>query len=78
MSACQDVINRSRYKTASDHYVDPATWSALAPQKQGSWWPQWVTWLAARSGNPVGPPDLGAADASLATVDAPGSYVLQE
>jgi polyhydroxyalkanoate synthase len=65
--------------TASEHYVDPATWSALAPQKQGSWWPEWVAWLDARSGNPVGPPSLGAAGAGLAAlVDAPGSYVLQE
>jgi polyhydroxyalkanoate synthase subunit PhaC len=66
-------------KTASDHYVDPATWSALAPQREGSWWPQWVAWLDARSGGPVGPPGLGAAGAGLAALgDAPGSYVLQE
>jgi poly[(R)-3-hydroxyalkanoate] polymerase subunit PhaC len=66
-------------KTASDHYVDPATWSAQAPQKQGSWWPQWVAWLDSRSGGPVAPPGLGAAVEGLAVLgDAPGSYVLQE
>jgi polyhydroxyalkanoate synthase len=66
-------------KSASDHYVDPATWSAQAPQKRGSWWPQWVTWFDAHSGEPAGPPGLGAAAAGLAVLgDAPGSYVLQE
>jgi poly[(R)-3-hydroxyalkanoate] polymerase subunit PhaC len=66
-------------KTASDHYVDPATWSAQAPQKQGSWWPQWAAWLDSCSGGPVAPPGLGAAVAGLAVLgDAPGSYVLQE
>jgi polyhydroxyalkanoate synthase len=66
-------------KTADDRYVDPDAWSAQAPRKQGSWWPEWVAWLAARSGDPVAPPGLGAAAAGYAPLgDAPGSYVLQE
>ncbi len=65
--------------TASAHYVDPATWLAQAPQKQGSWWPQWAAWLDARSGEPVAPPGVGAAAAAFAALsDAPGAYVLQE
>src|SRR5450631_1669081 len=60
-----------------DRYVDPESFLAQAPQKQGSWWPEWVAWLAARSGEPVDPPAMGAADhAPLA--DAPGTYVLQQ
>jgi polyhydroxyalkanoate synthase len=66
-------------KTADDRYVDPDAWSAQAPRKQGSWWPEWVAWLAARSGDPVAPPGVGAAAAGYAPLgDAPGSYVLQE
>jgi polyhydroxyalkanoate synthase subunit PhaC len=64
-------------RKADDRYVDPESFLAQAPQKQGSWWPEWVGWLAARSGEPVDPPAMGAADhAPLA--DAPGTYVLQQ
>ena len=63
----------------ADHYVDPATWLVQASQKQGSWWPQWVAWLSARSGEATAPPSIGAVAAGLAPLgDAPGTYVLQE
>jgi polyhydroxyalkanoate synthase len=66
-------------KTADDRYVDPDAWSAQAPRKQGSWWPEWAAWLAVRSGDPVAPPGVGAAAAGYPPLgDAPGSYVLQE
>ena len=60
-------------RKAADRYVDPETFLAQAPQKQGSWWPEWAAWLAARSGEPVDPPMMGAA-----LCDAPGAYVLQQ
>jgi polyhydroxyalkanoate synthase len=64
-------------RKADDRYVDPETFLAQAPQKHGSWWPEWVAWLAAGSGESVDPPKMGAADhAPLA--DAPGTYVLQQ
>jgi len=64
-------------RKADDRYIDPEAFLAQAPQKDGSWWPEWVAWLAARSGEPVDPPAMGAADhAPLA--DAPGTYVLQQ
>jgi polyhydroxyalkanoate synthase len=53
-------------------YLDPDAWSAQAPLHAGSWWPQWHSWLAQRSGAPAAPPAMGAALA-----DAPGEYVLQ-
>jgi polyhydroxyalkanoate synthase len=64
--------------TASeDRYVDPETWAARTPVREGSWWPELVEWLAARSGPPVAPPAIGAADAGYPPLaDAPGSYVL--
>lgn len=66
-------------KKSDDHYVDPETWLAQAPRKEGSWWPEWVAWLNARSGDPVAPPFSGAAAAGYAPLgDAPGTYVLQE
>jgi polyhydroxyalkanoate synthase len=64
-------------KKADDRYVDPAAWLAQAARKDGSWWPEWASWLSARSGEPGARPALGARGyAPLG--DAPGSYVLQE
>jgi polyhydroxyalkanoate synthase len=59
------------------HYRDPETFLAQAPRKEGSWWPEWIGWLGARSGAAVDPPLIGAAGyPSLG--DAPGTYVLEE
>ncbi len=66
-------------KAQDEQYSDPDAWLAAAPVKDGSWWPEWVRWLAARSGAAVSPPPIGAPNAGLAPLfDAPGSYVLQE
>jgi polyhydroxyalkanoate synthase subunit PhaC len=60
------------------HYHDPDAWIALAPKKQGSWWPEWLNWLQARSGEASGPPPMGAPEKGYAPIaDAPGLYVLQ-
>ena len=59
-------------KQADERYSDPDEWASLAPTKEGSWWLEWVSWLAARSGEPVPPPAMGPA-----LGDAPGTYVLQ-
>jgi len=62
-----------------DHYLDPETFLATAPHKQGSWWPEWVDWLLARSGAPVAERMPGAPEEGYAPLcDAPGIYVLQE
>jgi polyhydroxyalkanoate synthase len=64
-------------RKADDRYIDPDAFLAQAPQKQRSWWPEWVAWLATQSGEPVDPPKIGNADyAPLG--DAPGAYVLQQ
>ena len=60
-------------------YVDPDTWLAAAPHKEGSWWPEWVAWLGSRSSHPTQHPGVGSADAGYTPLaDAPGLYVLQE
>ncbi len=65
-------------KFANAHYVGPDTYLATAPRKEGSWWPEWVAWLAERSGDSVAPPAMGCVEAGLAPcADAPGTYVLQ-
>ena len=60
-----------------DQYVDPETWAAHATHLEGSWWPQWASWLASRSGaERVAPPAMGAPEHGLPPLcPAPGSYV---
>jgi polyhydroxyalkanoate synthase len=60
-------------------YLHPETWQASTPVRQGSWWPEWQAWLAARSSGRVEPPAMGApAHGYPVLADAPGLYVLQE
>ena len=47
-------------RTPEDHYENPDAWTANTPIKEGSWWPEWIAWLDARSGKPVAPPRMGA------------------
>ncbi len=37
-------------KAADAPYAGPDEWLKLAPHVEGSWWPEWSKWLAARSG----------------------------
>jgi polyhydroxyalkanoate synthase len=53
-------------------YVDAETWLARTPRREGSWWPEWQSWLAAHSGAPAAPPAMGEA-----LGEAPGEYVMQ-
>jgi poly[(R)-3-hydroxyalkanoate] polymerase subunit PhaC len=63
-------------QAANGRYVDPDLWVAEAVLKEGSWWPEWSAWLAARSGAPVTPPSIGAPAAGYPAIcDAPGTYV---
>jgi polyhydroxyalkanoate synthase len=65
-------------KTSEDRYLDPDAWEAAAPRKEGSWWPEWVTWLEQRSGASISLPGMGAASKGYSPLcDAPGTYVLQ-
>jgi len=57
----------------SDPALTPDEWQEIATPHEGSWWPAWVTWLAAQSGDSVAPPKMGKA-----LCDAPGTYVKME
>lgn len=66
-------------KVNTDKYTDPDAWAVVAPRREDSWWPEWVAWLAERSGNPAAPPSIGAVSSRFAPLcDAPGTYVLQQ
>jgi len=72
---------RRHYRVATrrpdDHYEDPEAWMVKTPVNDGSWWPEWIAWLDARSGEPVVPPAMGA-KAYVPLTDAPGTYVHEE
>jgi len=70
-----------RVHTAPEHepYRAPDDWYVRAQQKDGSWWPEWQSWLAERSSKQVKPPAMGNREAGLAPMDdAPGRYVLEK
>lgn len=66
-------------KKAGETYIDPDTWMAETPHKDGSWWPEWQAWLAGQSTESAALPEMGAPDKGYAPLcEAPGTYVLQQ
>jgi polyhydroxyalkanoate synthase subunit PhaC len=66
---------KSSYHAGDDVTADAETWQRTAATEQGSWWPDYASWLAARSGGLVAAPrDLGN-DRFRVIEPAPGSYV---
>jgi polyhydroxyalkanoate synthase len=58
-------------------YRDPDEWADTTEKREGSWWPAWQSWLAARSGAPAAAPPMGAPGHGLPPlIDAPGNYVI--
>jgi polyhydroxyalkanoate synthase len=63
---------------ADDRYIDPDTWAAVAPHKDGSWWPEWEAWLRSHGDGEAAPPAMGAPKAGYPPLeDAPGQYIHQ-
>ena len=70
---------RTSTKRLSDHYLDPERFYGEANLKDGSWWPEWVAWLADRSGALTELPTMGAPQSGNPPLgDAPGAYVLED
>lgn len=70
---------RSLTRPADQPALTPEQWFEAAPKHEGSWWPHWQAWLAARSGKPAKPPALGAARQGYPVLgDAPGAYVMEK
>lgn len=61
---------RIRTRRGDARYLDPDAWLEQTPSAEGSWWPEWASWLSARSGAPAAPPSMGDP-----LCDAPGAYV---
>jgi polyhydroxyalkanoate synthase len=54
-----------------DVYIDADRWIELADEREGSWWPEWLAWLARETGGP----DEPARNVGQALGPAPGLYV---
>ncbi len=68
---------KATWRTSDSTPPDAQQWLDQAKTEQGSWWPDLVSWLAARSGKKVpAPTELGAGSANLGP--APGTYVFDK
>jgi polyhydroxyalkanoate synthase len=66
---------RSSFQIADDHPPDAEKWQQQAVTRPGSWWTDYVDWLAGRSGErKAAPRKLGSAT-YRAHAKAPGTYV---
>jgi polyhydroxyalkanoate synthase subunit PhaC len=66
---------KATFRTAADNPPEPARWLAAAATAAGSWWPDYASWLALRSGEQrKSPAKLGGKDFPPLE-PAPGSYV---
>jgi polyhydroxyalkanoate synthase len=66
---------KSRYQASDDVTADAETWQQSAATERGSWWPDYASWLAARSGGQVPAPTALGGDRFRVIQPAPGSYV---
>jgi polyhydroxyalkanoate synthase len=67
--------SRSSYRIADENPAAPQEWEAGAATLQGSWWPDYDEWLAARSGELKPAPKRLGGGRHKAQAKAPGSYV---
>ena len=60
------------------NYVPPEDWRAQTDMKDGSWWPEFVTWVRAHSSGTGKPPPMGGSEAPASVLgDAPGTNIFQ-
>jgi len=62
------------YWLNDDLPMDPKDWLEGADQHEGSWWPNWLSWIRRKSGSKVKARTPGNAGL-IAIEEAPGSYV---
>ncbi|TQM25750.1 PHA/PHB synthase family protein [Nocardia bhagyanarayanae] len=68
---------RASYRIGPVDQIEPDGWAERHATQQGSWWPNYVEWLAVRSGpDMAAPTTLGSAELPP-LAPAPGTYVLE-
>ncbi len=58
--------------------ADAQAWLESASKQQGSWWPHWLEWIKARSGEVIDPPAALGSAAHAPLCEAPGQYVMEK
>ena len=66
---------KARYQVAKDCPEDPQEWLRRADSCHGTWWPDYVAWLAERCGEETAAPDELGGGGLAPICDAPGTYV---
>jgi poly[(R)-3-hydroxyalkanoate] polymerase subunit PhaC len=68
---------KASFWTGAANAPDGQAWLERAEKNAGSWWPHWLGWIKARSGETLSAPaTLGSADYPLLD-EAPGRYVME-
>ena len=68
--------SRSSFRVAEDNPDEVAEWEKHATTRRGSWWPDHVDWLRARSSETVPAPRSLGSEAHEPLARAPGTYVM--
>ncbi|MBD8870191.1 alpha/beta fold hydrolase [Nocardioides sp. MJB4] len=66
---------KASFQTAPDHPEDAQQWLQQASKVKGTWWDDYVDWLAARTGPERGKPRRHGSAAFEPVCAAPGTYV---
>lgn len=69
--------NKRSYWTNPEQQTDPDTWLAGAEEHPGSWWSDWIQWLADYAGKSVAPVTRLGSKQYPPLEAAPGQYVKQ-
>jgi polyhydroxyalkanoate synthase len=68
--------SRSSFRVAEENPAHVAAWEEQVATRRGSWWPDYVDWLGARSGELIAAPRSVGSKAHKAIGRAPGTYVM--
>jgi polyhydroxyalkanoate synthase subunit PhaC len=69
---------KASFQTGPVDVEDPQQWLDSAEQHADSWWPDYVSWLAERSGSKVDAPKTLGGEGLPPLGPAPGSYVMEK
>jgi polyhydroxyalkanoate synthase subunit PhaC len=69
---------KASFRTGSVDVEDPQKWLDSAEKHADSWWPDYVNWLAERSGPEVDAPKMLGGEELLPLGPAPGGYVMEK
>jgi len=69
-------VAKSNFLSAKVGESGPDEWAAGAARHDGSWWPHWMAWMQARSGELKAAPRKLGSRKHPAGVAAPGDYVM--